>query len=141
MRAFKRADWIIIAAASGLFIVPGQARAAEAFLCGPDTVVYVEVHELEHKKKTDPCIAGYFGLTVGDAADASATLPVTTPSANADLRILSDAQDGTAKSALNVNRHALNASKPPVAAANTDFRNVLVLNAESKEQAWYRHMR
>ena len=35
------------------------ARAAEAYLCGPDTIVYVKADELEFKKRTDPCIASH----------------------------------------------------------------------------------
>lgn len=39
------------------------AHADEAFLCGPDTVVYVKPAELELKKRTY-CIAAYYGLQV-----------------------------------------------------------------------------
>ena len=48
------------------------ARADEAFLCGPSRIVYVKPGELELKKKTDPCIAEYFGLKVVEQAQAQA---------------------------------------------------------------------
>ncbi len=54
------------------------ANAAEGFVCGPDRIVYVEAHELEEKKRTDPCVAAFFGLKV---ETPSATQPVATPMA------------------------------------------------------------
>ena len=40
------------------------ASASEAFLCENGRIAYVEFGALELAKKTDPCIAGYFGGTV-----------------------------------------------------------------------------
>lgn len=56
-----------------------SARAAEAYLCAGGRVVYVEIADLERMKRTDACIAGYYGLVaqgadvVTDAAAAAKT--------------------------------------------------------------------
>lgn len=43
---------------------PVQAIADEAYICDAGRIVYVKPGELEHLKRSDPCIAGYYGLTV-----------------------------------------------------------------------------
>ena len=62
---------------SGAF---GPARAAEAYLCGPDRIVYVAVEDLEAKKRSDPCIAAYFGLKIEPAAKAVTGSATASPS-------------------------------------------------------------
>jgi len=121
------------------------AFADEAFLCGTDRVVYVKPGELEELKRTDPCIAGYFGLTVnpplpaksapGDAANAPSldfkkTLGGPEDQANA-------ARPGpwrVAQAGVTAKHRA-----PPVASPGTDFRNVRLINAEPGSDNWYRH--
>lgn len=44
------------------------AMAAEAYLCDAGRVVYVELADLERMKRTDACIASYYGLTVATQA-------------------------------------------------------------------------
>lgn len=56
------------------------AFATEAFLCEDGRIAYVEFGELENFKKTDPCVAAYFGLTLerpvaGPAAAATVAQP------------------------------------------------------------------
>lgn len=137
-------------AASG---ITGPAHAADAYLCGPDQIVYVEVAELEHKKRTDPCIAAYYGLKIDspETAHLSKPVAVTSPaSAKSDvaglasksptsLRKLADV-DLAAPAIRAVGRQAaLNLA--PFASPNTDYRNVRILNAATAEDAWYRHTR
>lgn len=115
------------------------ARAAEAYLCGPDTIVYVKADELEFKKRTDPCIASHYGLTVGAAQPAAAKpSPVRTvaekpmPAPTANLRPLADADIVPARP---VARTRVAAATAP----DTDFRNVRILNPTSPDGVWFRH--
>lgn len=55
--------------------------AAEGFVCGPDRIVYVEAHELEEKKRTDPCVAAFFGLTVETPVAPTPAASVAKPAA------------------------------------------------------------
>ncbi|MFN0218884.1 MAG: hypothetical protein ACKVP4_08745 [Hyphomicrobium sp.] len=143
------------------------AWAAEAFLCGPDTVVYVEANELEHKKRTDPCIAGYYGLTIAPE-QAAPTAPVIAPVIKATApravaasspppaeRVAALAPTITpapvAKAApvtkTPVARTPVTSAPAPAAANITvasvapvaNFRNVRILNAKSPKAAWFRH--
>jgi hypothetical protein len=134
----------VSAAALSFSAVP--VRADEAYLCGPDKVVYVAVEDLEKMKRTDACIAGYYGLKV-DAAAVEVT-PVAASAAAKDqhatatsakvagLKPLTDAEipDRIAKK---LERQA--ALEPPRAAPGTDYRNIKILNAASTDDAWYRH--
>lgn len=121
--------------AFALSAAPGTARAAEAFLCGPDTVVYVAAEDLERKKHSDPCIAKYFGLAVAaveasaDQANAAAPADVSQ-----DLKILTPEISNSAPQ-----RQA--ALAPPMPSPGTDYRNVRVLNALSENSMWFHHTR
>ena len=122
------------------------ARADEAYLCGPDTVIYVKAEELEHKKKTDKCIAAYYGLTVSDDVAASTSQPeiVKRGPANSkahpalELKSLSEPEHGV-RSPSNDERSA--SLMPPVASPGTDFRNVRIINASPDESTWFKHDR
>lgn len=127
--------------------VPG-ARADEAFLCGPDTVVYVKPEDLEHKKRTDPCIARYFGLTVESAPLPRESMQpaghgptATAKSKPAEIAFKSLQAPETAE---RVSPPALERSaalRSPVAASGTDYRNVKVINASSPADQWFKHTR
>lgn len=142
MRFVGRLAIIVATAASANVSALRPAVAAEAFLCGPDTVIYVELGELEHMKRTNACIAGYFGLTADGAADAVSDRAPVGKADGVAMRLLSDSQDGTAAQTDKAQRIAMRLKSPrPVPAPNTDFRNVHILNAESEGQSWYRHLR
>ena len=129
---------------------PG-ARADEAYLCGPDTVVYVSAVELEHKKKTDKCIAAYYGLTVAQDASGQSGMPVepakSAPAkANArpiiELKSLSEPESEPEHSVRSRAKFERSASlMPPSAAPGTDFRNVRIINAGSGDGQWFKHDR
>ena len=132
-------------AASALGLFGAEAHADEAYLCGPDKVVYVAVADLEMKKRTDPCIAAYYGLKVEDAAKATPVAAAEKVSLSksaeikpvpVDLKPLSDAEvpDRVTRK---LQRQA--SLEPPRAMAGTDFRNVKILNAASPDDAWFRH--
>lgn len=128
-------------------------RADEAFLCGPDTVVYVKPDELELRKRTDPCIARYFGLTV-TSADAEAANKTPTASQSREPA----PAKGAAAARKNIALKSLQAPETddrvtpppvartaslqtPVAAPGTDYRNVRVINASSPSDQWFKHTR
>jgi hypothetical protein len=144
-------SWRISAAfavsVSGLALTSlgAPARADEAYLCGPDRVVYVAVEDLEAKKHSDPCIAGYYGIKIeADAAplakpEKQAAKPVekiTSASVTAALKPMSEPETPSRTSPALQRQASL---EPPRAMPGTDFRNVKVLNAESPEAAWFRH--
>ncbi len=146
----KAALSISVIAATG--VLACAARADEAFLCGPSTVVYVSPAELETKKHTDPCIAGYFGIKVDKSAAAEAPgAPARKPSQ--DLKDARASKDGAKNNvalktldAPEVERRAdaplrSAALSPPVAAPDTDFRNIRVINASSPDAQWFKHLR
>ncbi len=129
---------------------PG-ARADEAYLCGPDTVVYVSIEELEHKKKTDKCIAAYYGLTVAEDASGQSGMAVE-PSKSApakanarpiiELKSLSEPESEPEHSVRSRAKFERSATlMPPSAAPGTDFRNVRIINAGSGDGQWFKHDR
>lgn len=69
---------VAFSACAAVIGAPDAAVAAEAYLCAGGRIVYVEFADLERMKRTDACVAGYYGLTVEPAAVAA---PTTTPAA------------------------------------------------------------
>lgn len=136
--------------------------AAEAFLCGPDEVIYVEVADLERMKRTNACIAAHYGLEIEPAQNAPkanpangvkpqvkskpATAAATAPAAKSDtarslkFRPLTEAPVKVAKpvALATLNKRSV---EPAVPSVGTDYRNVRVLNAQSDADAWYHHAR
>jgi hypothetical protein len=138
---------IAAAAAAAAIGSPAPSLADEAYLCGPDKVVYVSAADLPLKKRTDPCIAAYYGLSIessepGAAAGANKNAhsndaqPVAR-STEAQLRPLSD-KDAPE---LRDQRHAALDTAPamPKAMRGTDYRNVKILNAGDPGGAWFLH--
>lgn len=135
------------AAAAGFAGVP--ARADEAYLCGPDSVVYVAAVDLEAKKRTDPCIAAYYGLTVEKPAPKAAevtpfiapVVPRKVPApaaarAVAQLKALS-AREIPSRVEQKPGRQAL--LEPLTTTQGPEYRNVKILNSASPADAWFRH--
>lgn len=140
---------LMLASASG-------ARAAEAFLCGPDKVVYVRSEDLEARKHSDPCIAAYFGIKIGDPVKLAApdvslvaqpaiagavpavAAPIPKTKAAVALKTLTDKD---------MPQHAIRLAsrgrvvRSVVSAPGTDYRNIHVLNAQDSEEEWFRHTR
>ena len=137
----------VIFVSSFLGLTAPGARADEAYLCGPGTVVYVKIEELEHKKKTDSCVAAYYGLTVADDAAGQAATPAepaerVPAKANArpaiELKSLSEPEHGL-RAPVKFERSA--SLLPAAAAPGTDFRNVRIINAGSDRSQWFKHDR
>jgi hypothetical protein len=149
---FFRASVVSTAALFALPIAmtPLQVRADEAYLCGPDKIVYVDVANLERMKHADPCIAAYYGLTVKKAEKAekpnetktakaaTQTVVVRKAAVAPELRRLSE--DHAARPAVPAAKLAL-ATRLAVAAPDTDYRNVRVLNPATPDEAIFHHTR
>lgn len=163
--------WKIFLFAMGFLAATGleAARADEAYLCEAGRVVYVPFGKLDEMKRTDPCIAGYYGLTVEQKASpaASSATPATAPAATADApvtapetaapppstgqRALSSLLAPNATLRLRPVRDAdlrpkgpvgpLRLAGPPRAAEGTDYRNIPVLNADGAAPQVYLHQR
>ena len=122
-----------------------NARADEAYVCDTGRVVYVKMGELEAMKHSDPCIASYYGITLPPAGSAPvasepSTPPVEFKTLDAPENQSSIANPRALKVAVAeapVARHRA----PPVAAPDTDFRNVRLINGGAQSDGWYRHTR
>ena len=137
--------------ALALSVFAHPVAADEAYLCGPDRIVYVSAADLPKMKRTNACIAAYYGLTV-DVPQPQAKAPAAAkPVANAakptaNLRANPNVQaalkprvepDITARTTLLPQRQA--ALVAPRAVPGTDYRNVRILNATSDDAAVFRH--
>lgn len=149
--------WVLAglsAAAIGLFAQP--VVADEAYLCGPDQVIYVSVADLPKMKRTNACIAAYYGLKV-EASEEQPVQAAEKPSlsrskpstvagnaqrknvaAHAVLKPLLEPEASGRTSATNMRQASL---ARPVTAPGTDFRNVKIINAASDDDAVFRHTR
>jgi hypothetical protein len=140
-------------AATGVEVV----RADEAYLCDDGRIVKVPFGKLEEMKRTDACVAAYHGLTVGGAQPLETGAIPPAPRASAEPSAVPAAVDSAAlmiPSAPAGQRPAaaartrtpplVSANLAPViprAAAGTDYRNVVLLNAAPGAPGVYRHER
>jgi hypothetical protein len=130
------------------------ARADEAYLCEGGRIVKVPYGKLEDMKRTDACIASYYGLKIDPAARLETGTISPSPSA---IRQPSPSQvsiarpenpraegrlpaAGPAKPAP-VRQAAIEKPSPPRASEGTDYRNVVLLNPEPGQSAIFRHDR
>lgn len=133
---------VLSSASISMFASP--ATADEAYLCGPDSVIYVSAEDLPRMKTTNACIAAYYGLTV-TAADQQQQAVSKTASparrkadAHAALKPLLEPDTSARSGSVPVRQASL---LPPVAAPGTDYRNVRILNATSDSAAVFHHAR
>jgi hypothetical protein len=145
----------------GLFILGFLAatgveavRADEAYLCDGGRIVKVPFGKLEEMKRTDACIAGYFGLTIVSAPpletgtispsapvvsalttqQTTIAVPLDGPRSEPNLAMESPPKPAPVRQA--------SAEKPIVrAAAGTDYRNVVLLNPAPGDPTIFRHER
>ncbi len=126
------------------------ARAAEAYLCEGGRIVYVAIDQLEVMKRSDPCIASYYGVTLNSptdtahsvaVADIETAAPAPLPASQGirtprDMRAADKAGNRTA-----ISKRQPAERKPLRAAEGTDYRNVHVINAASPDVSLFRHER
>lgn len=137
--------------AVALSVVAHPASADEAYLCGPDSIVYVSAADLPNMKRTNACIAAYYGLTVETPEPQAKAPPAAKPTASATkpqgsvrakaavhaaLKPLVEPESAPPAAPLAIRQAALTR---PFAAPGTDYRNVRVLNATSDDAAVFRH--
>ena len=136
----------IFISAAAVVAATHSARADEAYLCGPDKVVYVKASELEAKKKSDPCIASFYGLSLTkpepspDPAPAPAAAQTENPQPAEPVTFKSLTEADVPERA----RHKLaqaSVAPAPSAAPATGYRTVRIINAASAGEQWYRHAR
>lgn len=88
----------LTAGAAPLLMAAAPVRADEAYLCAKDKIVYVAVADLERMKRTDPCIAAYYGMRVEAPDKAPDKAPVNAPvkaSAGAPEKVIGKAAVAT----------------------------------------------
>lgn len=128
----------------------GTVRADEAYLCDGGRIVYVPWGKLEEMKRTDACIARYYGVEIAavppttsaptlPAPATSAASPATPSGQPLRLETLPDAED-PARTARTPG-HPRRPLGPPRAAEGTDYRNVPIINAADASAAVFRHER
>jgi hypothetical protein len=119
------------------------ARADEAYVCDAGTVVYVKPGELEAMKRSNPCIAGYYGITLPSPAASAPIEPAKTATPPVEFKTLGgpdDHADASKRSSTRTAQAGPAAHRPPpVAAPDTDFRNIRLINAAPDSDGWYRH--
>lgn len=139
-------SFAVAVSAGAMGVVSSPVRADDAYLCGPDKIVYVALADLENMKRTDPCIAAYYGLKVEAPVQAAVkTAPDKLADANKSERHEAPQFKGLSEPEV-PGRISRNASRqaslePPRASEGTDYRNVKILNASAPDAAWYRHTR
>ncbi len=135
----------IAALAFGVSALTGApyARADEAYVCDAGRVVYVKPGELEAMKRSDPCIASYYGITLTPAPSGASAKPARAPAV--DFKTLGGPEDQaraakpSAPKLAQLDTVVPAPRAPPVASPGTDFRNVRLINAAPNSTGWYRH--
>ncbi len=157
-----------VAAVAAMSLLPiNMAIADEAFVCGDGSVVNVKSGDLEIVKRTNPCVARYFGLDVSTNSsetakaialgatallrgDGNTALPL--PSRNPNRPDLAQTA-GTAGSVASAARTPITQPTSQIETGSTrrsaaslddlatDYRNVRILNAQPGAAAWFRHNR
>lgn len=150
-----------------LALVAGHARADEAYVCEGGRVVQVRLGELDRLKRTDPCIAAYYGLSIqaSPVSEAAPPLPerrpeviAAAPAAIAPAPIAAvpiaavpmTTASVAAAAVVTVPRvervlfkHQLQRAEPAVvtSSGSVDYRNVVIINAAPGSAAIFRHTR
>ncbi|MGQ0671396.1 MAG: hypothetical protein ACT4N2_00750 [Hyphomicrobium sp.] len=138
-----------VAVAPLIVLLAGSSAADEAYICDGGRIVYVKYGELEHLKRTDACIAGYYGVTINVAPAAAAAAEKGLAMERAALEKLGRKDEGKSPGASGKGAQSVAGDRKPVRTAkalpapapNTDFRNVLIINAAPGEARVFRHER
>lgn len=168
--AFQAALAVCAVAAVAL-VASSPTIADEAFVCGDGSVVNVKSGQLEIVKRTNPCVARYFGLDVAtndhETAKAIALgatallrrdgaevmkLPARNPtrdpggSATADEARSNGGNDIAAKVPAARQANPIETGSTRRAPAHseqppTDYRNVRIINAGPGSSPWFHHNR
>lgn len=127
-----------------------SARSAQLFVCDNGKAIKIESTDLEAAKRTNPCVARYFGLTIKvdqqPKAKRSQQANTVMPSQGADLPIeLPVRKPNLAKFRKTVSSHQdvdRRTSPNRIAKAEpVDFRKVRIINAAPGSAKWFNHRR
>jgi hypothetical protein len=118
-----------------------QAKADETFVCAGGGLVHATPEDLPELKRTNPCVAAYFGLTVSAAAAADTAVPpqdqprVLLSTASQPRAAIAPVERQTVANevAPQIAPQPVQPRKPP-----SDHRNVHVLNGGNGSGSWYR---
>ncbi len=133
------------------------AWAADAYLCEGGRIVKVPFGKLEDMKRSDPCVAAYYGLKV-PAAPAPAANPASietgtlpgspVPGAESDrteqpvqVTETPAGKGSPPRSERKFQERMAEKPSPPRATPGTDYRNVVLLNPQAGAPSIYRHER
>lgn len=143
----------VLALVAGIVVEGSRAKAAEVFVCDGGRLVRAKPADLDRLKRTDPCIARYFGLTIADPAaadDERAPEPVTRASgakshgtvepgpAEQVTPILDGGSDDPELTVGRVIEPEAAPIAPPKPRLPSDHRNVLLLNPEPGASPYFR---
>lgn len=138
----------LLAAAIGILagLAVSAARADEAFLCADGRIVYVAFGKLDEMKRTDPCVAAYYGLKIEAAASAADGQPTgatkaSSPAAPVELPALRPLEDADAPRRVERPSREAATRQLPVAAPDTDYRRIRIINAAAGDGGWFHHAR
>ncbi len=110
------------------------AAADQSFVCKDGSVITVAHKDLTKMKRTNACVASYFGgLPIPAVSRANTTPPKLRPT-----KQVKTAQRGVEHTQLMAMAHRSDAVARE-AAANTDYRNVRILNAKPGRSAVFKH--
>lgn len=139
-----RGSIAVLAFAMSALTQTPMAHADEAYVCDAGHVVYVKPGELEAMKRSDACIASYYGITLAPPSAPAVAGPVKAP--QIELKKLDDPEQQANSGKPSTMRFAyasgtaeIRYRAPPLAAAETDFRNVRLINGGAESGGWFRH--
>ena len=119
----------VVALLAGMWVEGARARADETFVCEGGRLVRAKTADLERLKRTDECIARYFGLSVADVETSlDAVAPVVAPAGvpAAEPAAATKVRDVGSDPATTVGR--VTEAGPARPKLPSDYRNVLLLN-------------
>jgi hypothetical protein len=112
-----------------------QAKADETFVCPDGGLVHAKSEDVPHLKRTNPCVAAYFGLTVSAVHPADSH--EAAKAANAAGAPPSPATRPAGPAAGDASPARQSAAAPPKKPPS-DYRNVHVLNGGNGGGSWFR---
>lgn len=161
----------ILLVSMGMLLASGPQSAAvgdEVFICDGNSVVRVTLSQLDHMKRTNPCVAAHYGLTVKARPEAKKAdqksrvhklVSQPTRAKRVSKRTKSVARRSRSQRSKTAEVKAKRAKAPvkvgrpefkvyrrddvlpveEIAAEAGDYRNVRVLNAKSQPTKWHQH--
>ncbi|MGH1419290.1 MAG: hypothetical protein ACRBCJ_10580 [Hyphomicrobiaceae bacterium] len=134
--------YCVVVVSALLLLGPTPAGADQTFVCNDGTSVTVAFAELAKMKKTNACVASYFkrapAKTTKTQSEVATRSGAKKPTAHTPDAALVEAKLRPTKQATRKSK-AKAVATAPVAFANTDFRNVRIINAKPGARAIYRH--